>query len=149
MDCGKLDLAANCYINALDIKHTRAHQGLARVYYLKNQRKAAYDEMTKLIEKAHNSASAYEKRSEYCERETAMDDLKMATQLDPLRTYPYRYRAAGNFMHQFLHFDSNWKPTFFVFFSLLKFMTSYIQVLAALPDVNTSLHVLNIIGDVD
>ncbi|XP_031271894.1 ethylene-overproduction protein 1 [Pistacia vera] len=94
VDCDKLDLAANCYINALDIKHTRAHQGLARVYYLKNQRKAAYDEMTKLIEKAHNSASAYEKRSEYCERETAMDDLKMATQLDPLRTYPYRYRAA-------------------------------------------------------
>ncbi|XP_044505623.1 ethylene-overproduction protein 1-like isoform X2 [Mangifera indica] len=94
VDCGKLDLAANCYINALGIKHTRAHQGLARVYYLKNQQKAAYDEMTKLIEKAHNAASAYEKRSEYCERETAMDDLKMATQLDPLRTYPYRYRAA-------------------------------------------------------
>lgn len=104
VDCGKLDLAANCYINALGIKHTRAHQGLARVYYLKNHQKAAYDEMTKLIEKAHNAASAYEKRSEYCERETAMDDLKMATQLDPLRTYPYRYRAAGNFMHQFYAF---------------------------------------------
>lgn len=64
LDCGKLDLAASYYINALNIKHTRAHQGLARVYYLKNQQKAAYNEMTKLIEKAHNSASAYEKRSE-------------------------------------------------------------------------------------
>ncbi|CAH1418102.1 unnamed protein product [Lactuca virosa] len=94
VDCGKHDLAADCYINALDIKHTRAHQGLARVYSLKDERKAAYDEMTKLIEKAGNSASAYEKRSEYCDRDNATSDLSMATQLDPLRTYPYRYRAA-------------------------------------------------------
>lgn len=94
VDCEKLDLAADCYMNALNIKHTRAHQGLARVYHLKNQRKAAYDEMTKLIEKASNNASAYEKRSEYCDRELAKEDLSMATQLDPLRTYPYRYRAA-------------------------------------------------------
>ncbi|RVW65754.1 Ethylene-overproduction protein 1 [Vitis vinifera] len=95
VDCGKLDLAADCYMNALDIKHTRAHQGLARVCHLKNQRKAAYNEMTKLIDKARNNASAYEKRSEYCDREMAMNDLSMATRLDPLRTYPYRYRAAG------------------------------------------------------
>ncbi|OMO84985.1 Tetratricopeptide TPR-1 [Corchorus capsularis] len=94
VDCEKLDLAADCYTNALNIKHTRAHQGLARVYHLKNQRKAAYDEMTKLIEKACNNASAYEKRSEYCDRDMAKNDLIMATQLDPLRTYPYRYRAA-------------------------------------------------------
>lgn len=94
VDCEKLDLAATCYMNALDIKHTRAHQGLARVYHLKNQRKSAYDEMTKLIEKACNNASAYEKRSEYCERDMAKNDLSMATELDPLRTYPYRYRAA-------------------------------------------------------
>ncbi|KDP45771.1 hypothetical protein JCGZ_17378 [Jatropha curcas] len=94
VDCGKLDQAADCYMNALKIKHTRAHQGLARVYQLKNRRKAAFDEMTKLIEKAQNNASAYEKRSEYCDRETAKNDLNMATQLDPLRTYPYRYRAA-------------------------------------------------------
>lgn len=95
VDSDKLDLAADCYTNALNIKHTRAHQGLARVYNLKNQRKAAYDEMTKLIEKARNNASAYEKRSEYCDRDMAKSDLSMATQLDPLRTYPYRYRAAG------------------------------------------------------
>ncbi|KDP22850.1 hypothetical protein JCGZ_00437 [Jatropha curcas] len=94
VDCDKLDLAADCYMNALNIKHTRAHQGLARVYHLRNQRKAAYDEMTKLIEKARNNASAYEKRSEYCDRDMAKSDLSMATQLDPLRTYPYRYRAA-------------------------------------------------------
>lgn len=94
VDCDKLDRAADCYMNALNIKHTRAHQGLARVYHLKNQRKAAYDEMTKLIEKAQNNASAYEKRSEYCDRDMAKNDLSMATQLDPLRTYPYRYRAA-------------------------------------------------------
>ncbi|CAL5386371.1 unnamed protein product [Camellia sinensis] len=94
VDISKLDLATDCYVNALDIKHTRAHQGLARVYHLKNQRKAAYDEMTKLIEKAQNNASAYEKRSEYCDRDMANGDLSMATQLDPLRTYPYRYRAA-------------------------------------------------------
>ncbi|CAH8388604.1 unnamed protein product [Eruca vesicaria subsp. sativa] len=94
VDCDKLDLAADCYTNALNIKHTRAHQGLARVYHLKNERKAAYDEMTKLIEKAQNNASAYEKRSEYCDREMAQSDLSLATQLDPLRTYPYRYRAA-------------------------------------------------------
>ncbi|KAL6987879.1 Ethylene-overproduction protein 1, variant 2 [Sarracenia purpurea var. burkii] len=94
VDCDKLDLAADCYTNALNIKHTRAHQGLARVYHLKNQRKTAYDEMTKLIEKARNNASAYEKRSEYCDRDMARSDLSMATQLDPLRTYPYRYRAA-------------------------------------------------------
>ncbi|KAL8147971.1 hypothetical protein AgCh_005339 [Apium graveolens] len=97
VDCGKLDLAADCYINALDIKHTRAHQGLARVYYLKNEKKAAFEEMTKLIDKAPNNASAYEKRSEYGEREMASNDLSTATQLDPLRTYPYRYRAAGTF----------------------------------------------------
>ncbi|CAI9761302.1 unnamed protein product [Fraxinus pennsylvanica] len=94
VDCGKLDFAADCYMSALKIKHTRAHQGLARVYHLKNDKKAAYDEMTKLIEKAENKASAYEKRSEYCDRELANNDLSMATQLDPLRTYPYRYRAA-------------------------------------------------------
>ncbi|XP_059626440.1 ethylene-overproduction protein 1 [Cornus florida] len=94
VNCGELALAADCYLKALDIKHTRAHQGLARVYHLKNQRKTAYDEMTKLIEKAQNNASAYEKRSEYCDRDMANDDLSMATQLDPLRTYPYRYRAA-------------------------------------------------------
>ncbi|KAJ4891895.1 tetratricopeptide repeat (TPR)-containing protein [Raphanus sativus] len=94
VDCDKLDLAADCYTNALNIKHTRAHQGLARVYHMKNQTKAAYDEMTKLIEKARNNASAFEKRSEYCEREMAQSDLGMATLLDPLRTYPYRYRAA-------------------------------------------------------
>ncbi|KAJ9694026.1 hypothetical protein PVL29_009821 [Vitis rotundifolia] len=97
VDCENLDRARVCYINALTIKHTRAHQGLARVYHLKNQRKHAYDEMTKLIEKARNNASAYEKRSEYCDRDMAKNDLSMATQLDPLRTYPYRYRAAGKF----------------------------------------------------
>lgn len=95
VDCGKLDLAADCYLNALNIKHSRAHQGLARVYHLKNQRKAAYEEMTKLIEKAQYNASAYEKRSEYCDRDMAKNDLRIATKLDPLRTYPYRYRAAG------------------------------------------------------
>ncbi|XP_028804877.1 ethylene-overproduction protein 1 [Neltuma alba] len=94
VDCGKLDLAKECYSNALAIRHTRAHQGLARVYHQKNQRKSAYDEMTKLIEKAMNNASAYEKRSEYSDREMAKSDLDVATQLDPLRTYPYRYRAA-------------------------------------------------------
>ncbi|KAL1321738.1 hypothetical protein HN51_066618 [Arachis hypogaea] len=94
VDCEKLDLAANCYLHALDIKHTRAHQGLARVYHLKNQNEAAYDEMTKLIAKAQNNSSAYEKRSEYCDRDMAKNDLNMATQLDPLRTYPYKYRAA-------------------------------------------------------
>ncbi|KAK8619453.1 hypothetical protein V6N13_133413 [Hibiscus sabdariffa] len=63
VDCGKLDQAATCYMNALEIKHTRAHQGLAR-------------------------------RSEYSDREMAKNDLNMTTKLDPLRTYPYRYRAA-------------------------------------------------------
>lgn len=94
VDYGTLDQAEKCYRNAMEIMHTRAHQGLARVYYLRGCRKAAYDEMTKLIEKALNKASAYEKRSEYCDRDTAKDDLNTATQLDPLRTYPYRYRAA-------------------------------------------------------
>ncbi|KAG8389302.1 hypothetical protein BUALT_Bualt02G0215300 [Buddleja alternifolia] len=94
VDCGKLDAAADCYINALKIRHTRAHQGLARVHYLRNDKSSAYAEMTKLIEKARNNASAYEKRSEYCERELTKADLEMVTSLDPLRVYPYRYRAA-------------------------------------------------------
>lgn len=94
VDCGKLDEAANCYINALKIRHTRAHQGLARVHFLRNDKNAAYEEMTRLIEKARNNASAYEKRSEYCERELTKADLEMVTCLDPLRVYPYRYRAA-------------------------------------------------------
>ncbi|MBA0603693.1 hypothetical protein Gorai_003830, partial [Gossypium raimondii] len=92
--CGKLDEATNCYMNALEVKHTRAHQGLARIHFLRNQRKAAYDEMSKLIEKACSNASVYEKRSEYCDGLMAKNDLNMATRLDPLRTYPYRYRAA-------------------------------------------------------
>ncbi|KAG8100532.1 hypothetical protein GUJ93_ZPchr0013g34300 [Zizania palustris] len=95
VDCEKLDSAADCYTSALKIRHTRAHQGLARVHYLRNNRDAAYEEMTRLIEKAKNNASAYEKRSEYCEREQTMTDLQTVTQLDPLRVYPYRYRAAG------------------------------------------------------
>ncbi|KAF2325255.1 hypothetical protein GH714_025764 [Hevea brasiliensis] len=94
VDSGKLDLAADCYINALKIRHTRAHQGLARVHFLRNDKAAAYEEMTKLIEKARNNASAYEKRSEYCDRELAKADLEMVTKLDPLRVYPYKYRAA-------------------------------------------------------
>ncbi|KAL3358754.1 hypothetical protein AABB24_015717 [Solanum stoloniferum] len=94
VDCNKLDLAADCYVRALEIKHTRAHQGLARVYHLKSDQKSAYEEMTKLIDKARNKASAYEKRSEYCDRDMANGDLSMASILDPLRTYPYRYRAA-------------------------------------------------------
>ncbi|GER29737.1 ETO1-like 1 [Striga asiatica] len=94
VDCGKLDAAADCYINALKIRHTRAHQGLARVHFLRNDKNAAYNEMTKLIEKARNNASAYEKRSEYCERELTKADLEKVTSLDPLRVYPYRYRAA-------------------------------------------------------
>lgn len=94
VDCGKLDAAADCYINALKIRHTRAHQGLARVHFLRNDKNAAYAEMTKLIDKARNNASAYEKRSEYCERELTKADLEMVTRLDPLRVYPYRYRAA-------------------------------------------------------
>ncbi|XP_006658331.1 ETO1-like protein 1 [Oryza brachyantha] len=94
VDCEKLDAAADCYTSALKIRHTRAHQGLARVHFLRNNRDAAYEEMTKLIEKAKNNASAYEKRSEYCEREQTMTDLQIVTQLDPLRVYPYRYRAA-------------------------------------------------------
>ncbi|KAK9168067.1 hypothetical protein Syun_000207 [Stephania yunnanensis] len=40
VDCDKLDLAADCYWSALNIRHTRAHQGLARVFHLKNQRKS-------------------------------------------------------------------------------------------------------------
>ncbi|KAL6564400.1 ETO1-like protein 1 [Orobanche minor] len=94
VDCGKLDAAADCYINALIIRHTRAHQGLARVHYLRNDKNAAYAEMTKLIDKARNNASAYEKRSEYCDRQLTRADLEMVTRLDPLRVYPYRYRAA-------------------------------------------------------
>ncbi|CAL5420731.1 unnamed protein product [Camellia sinensis] len=94
VDCGKLDLAADCYIDALKIRHTRAHQGLARVHFLRNNKTAAYEEMTKLIEKARNNVSAYEKRSEYSERELTKADLEMVTHLDPLRVYPYRYRAA-------------------------------------------------------
>ncbi|KAL2507761.1 ETO1-like protein 1 [Forsythia ovata] len=94
VDCGKLDDAADCYINALKIRHTRAHQGLARVHFLRNDKNAAYSEMTKLIEKAPFCPSAYEKRSEYCERELMKADLEMVTRLDPLRVYPYRYRAA-------------------------------------------------------
>ncbi|KAJ3682851.1 hypothetical protein LUZ60_013078 [Juncus effusus] len=94
VDSEDYDKAYECYVKALGIKHTRAHQGLARVYYMQNKKRQAYDEMTKLIEKAKNNASAYEKRSEYCDREMAKSDLNMATRLDPLRTYPYRYRAA-------------------------------------------------------
>nr|CAB3501120.1 unnamed protein product [Digitaria exilis] len=94
VDCDMLDEAAECYGIALNIKHTRAHQGLARVHYLKNRKQAAFDEMTKLVKIATNSASAYEKRSEYGERDIAKSDLNTATLLDPTRTYPYRYRAA-------------------------------------------------------
>jgi hypothetical protein len=95
VDCNMLDEAAECYGIALNIKHTRAHQGLARVHFLKNRKKAAFEEMTKLVQIATNSASAYEKRSEYGERDAARSDLDTATLLDPTRTYPYRYRAAG------------------------------------------------------
>ena len=95
VDCDLLDEATECYSIALSIKHTRAHQGLARVHYLKNRKKAAFEEMSSLLKIAKNSASAYERRSEYAEREVAKSDLNMATLLDPTRTYPYRYRAAG------------------------------------------------------
>ncbi|XP_014513872.1 ETO1-like protein 1 [Vigna radiata var. radiata] len=94
VDCGKLDAAEECYVKALKIQHTRAHQGLARVHFLRNDKAAALKEMTNLIERARNNASAYEKRSEYGDRELTKADLEMVTRLDPLRVYPYRYRAA-------------------------------------------------------
>ncbi|KAK8565371.1 hypothetical protein V6N12_058934 [Hibiscus sabdariffa] len=94
VDCGKLDSAADCYINALKVRHTRAHQGIACVHFLNNDKAAAYVEMSKLIEKAKNNASAYEKRSEYYDRDLTKADLEMVTRLDPLRVYPYMYRAA-------------------------------------------------------
>lgn len=119
VDCGKLELAADCYISALKIRHTRAHQGLARVHFLKNERNAAYEEMTKLIEKARNNASAYEKRSEYCDRDLSKEDLQMVTQLDPLRVYPYRYRAAGMTLL--------WAFAFFCTLMSLLFSTGYLN----------------------
>jgi len=86
----------SCLGHNITIKFARI---LDHVFYScsfsQEQREAAYEEMTKLIEKAKNNASAYEKRSEYCEREQTMTDLQTVTQLDPLRVYPYRYRAAG------------------------------------------------------
>ncbi|XP_062215916.1 ethylene-overproduction protein 1-like [Phragmites australis] len=94
VDCDMLDEAAECYGIALNIKHTRAHQGLARVHYLKNRKAVAFEEMTELVKIATNSASAYEKRSEYGDGDNAKTDLNTATLLDPTRTYPYRYRAA-------------------------------------------------------
>ncbi|CAA2981921.1 Hypothetical predicted protein [Olea europaea subsp. europaea] len=42
------------------ICHTRAHQGLAPVHFLRNNKNAAYAEMAKLIEKAPYCVSAYE-----------------------------------------------------------------------------------------
>ena len=39
---------------------------------------------------------AAQKASDEVEVAALEDDLDMATKLDPLRTYPYRYRAAGN-----------------------------------------------------
>lgn len=65
------------------MKHTRANQGLALIYHLKGQYKAAHYNMTKLIAKAQKNASAYEKHSEYCDRGMAKSDLSLATQLDP------------------------------------------------------------------
>ena len=94
VDCGILDLAADCYINALKIQYTRAHHGVARVHFLKNDKTVAYLGTTKLIEKARNNASACEKRFEYCERELTKAGLEMVTRLDPLRVYLCRYRAA-------------------------------------------------------
>ncbi|KAM6578312.1 hypothetical protein CsatB_030149 [Cannabis sativa] len=136
VDCGNLDQAAGCYKNALDIKHTRAHQGLARVYHLRNQRKAAYDEMTKLVEKAQNNASAYEKRSEYCDdREMAKQDLDTATELDPLRTYPYRYRAAGEI--SILPLSDICSFSYAVFMFLKSFM----------PTNGTDMHILSVSMD--
>ncbi|KAI3460909.1 hypothetical protein Pfo_017572 [Paulownia fortunei] len=79
------DAAADCYINALKDRHTRGHQGLGRVHFLRNDKNTAYAaEMTKLIAKARNNASAYEKRSEYCKRKLTKADLDMVTRLDPL-----------------------------------------------------------------
>lgn len=129
VDCGKLDLAADCYINALKIQHTRAHQGLARVHYLRNDKAAAYAEMTKLIEKARTNASAYEKRSEYSdEREETKADLEVVTFLDPLRVYPYRYRAAGQILPAFNLLSSNIVIIFAkaIVFSIFYFPLMYI-----------------------
>eukprot|EP00850_Spirogloea_muscicola_P003450 SM000014S00238 [mRNA] locus=s14:101975:104971:- [translate_table: standard] len=95
VDIGKYHQAADCYINALKIRHTRAHQGLARVYALQGNKQAARAEMTRLIERSKSNAGAYEKRSEYCEsREAILADLAHVRCIDPIRTYPYRYRAA-------------------------------------------------------
>ncbi|KAJ7552625.1 hypothetical protein O6H91_06G062200 [Diphasiastrum complanatum] len=94
LDSGHIERAAECYRNAIALGHTLAHQGLAEVYSSQGQRKLAHQEMTKLIQKAKNKASAYEKRSEYSEVEEAINDLNHATKLNPLRPFPYKFRAA-------------------------------------------------------
>jgi hypothetical protein len=43
--CDMLDEATECYGITLNIKHTRAHQGLACVHYLKNRKHAVFDEI--------------------------------------------------------------------------------------------------------
>ncbi|KAF2314834.1 hypothetical protein GH714_036852 [Hevea brasiliensis] len=55
---------------------------------------SVYVDHGKLDLAGRNNASAYEKRSEYCDRELAKADLEIVTKLDPLRVYPYKYRAA-------------------------------------------------------
>jgi hypothetical protein len=94
VDCNMLDEATECYGIALNIKHTRAHQGLACVHYLKNRKHTVFDEMTKLMKIATNSTSAYEKRSKYGKRDAATSDLNTATLLDLMRTYPLQIQSS-------------------------------------------------------
>ncbi|KAG2312096.1 hypothetical protein Bca52824_023653 [Brassica carinata] len=74
--------------------HTCSPRPSSCPFPFRNDKAAAYEEMTRQIVKAQNNAPAYEKRSEYCDRELAKSDLEMVTRLNLLRVYPYRYRAA-------------------------------------------------------
>ncbi|GAQ82116.1 ethylene overproducer1-like protein [Klebsormidium nitens] len=94
VDCGRYREAAECFTNALRIRHTRAHQGLARVHAMQGNRERAYEEMTKLIKSAQSNSCAFEKRSEYGAAGQGLADLDTVTRVNPLRSYPYRYRAA-------------------------------------------------------
>lgn len=69
---------------------------------IQGKRSLAREEMSKMIALCPGLALAYEKRAEYSDdKGDILQDLATVTHLDPLRTYPYRYRAAGMLLAAF------------------------------------------------
>lgn len=73
--------------------HAYSQIGVARAKYKRGHKYAAYKQINGLFSEHNPTGWMYQERSLYGIGKEKMADLKIATELDPTLSYPYKYRA--------------------------------------------------------